>query len=65
MPKPYWLPWMVEEWLVQRRPRLHLHCTPTYASWIHQVERFFGIISQKAMRRTKHQDRGCCGGCGC
>lgn len=40
----------VKEWLVQR-PRFHLHFTPTYASWINQVERFFGIITQKAIRR--------------
>jgi len=40
----------VKEWLAQR-PRFHLHFTPTYASWINQVERFFGIIIQKAIRR--------------
>ena len=40
----------VKEWLGQR-PRFHLHFTPTYASWINQVERFFGIITQQAIRR--------------
>ena len=34
-----------------KRPRFHIHYTPTYASWINQVERWFGIITQKAMRR--------------
>ena len=28
-----------------------LHLTPTYASWINQVERCFGIITQRAIRR--------------
>ena len=37
---------------LSRRPRFHLHLTPTYASWINQVERFFGIITQKAIRRA-------------
>jgi putative transposase len=40
----------VKAWLA-RRPRYHLHYTPTYASWLNQVERWFGIITQKAIRR--------------
>lgn len=40
----------VKAWLA-RRPRYHMHYTPTYASWINQVERWFGIITQKAIRR--------------
>ena len=40
----------VRAWLA-RRPRYHLHFTPTYASWLNQVERWFGIITQKAIRR--------------
>jgi len=40
----------VRAWLA-RRPRYHLHFTPTYASWINQVERWFSIISQRAIRR--------------
>jgi transposase len=35
----------VEAWLA-RRPRYHLHYTPTYASWLNQVERWFGLITQ-------------------
>ena len=34
-------------WLA-RRPRYHIHYTPTYASWLNQVERRFGIITQMA-----------------
>ena len=40
----------VRAWLA-RRPRYHIHYTPTYASWINQVERWFGIITQMAIRR--------------
>ena len=40
----------VKAWLA-RRPRYHLHYTPTYASWINQVERWFGLITQQAIRR--------------
>ena len=37
-------------WLA-RRPRYHIHYTPTYASRLNQVERRFGIITQMAIRR--------------
>ena len=40
----------VKAWIA-RRPRYHVHYTPTYASWINQVERWFGIITQQAIRR--------------
>ena len=37
-------------WLA-KRPRFHVHFTPTYSSWINQVERWFGLISQRAIER--------------
>lgn len=37
-------------WLA-RHHRFHLQFTPTYASWLNQVERWFGIIIQRAIRR--------------
>src|SRR6202049_3132502 len=40
----------VKTWLA-RRPRYHLHYTPTSASWLNQVERWFGLITQQAIRR--------------
>ncbi len=40
----------VRAWLA-RRPRFHVHFTPTYASWLNQVERWFGLITQRAIRR--------------
>ncbi len=40
----------VKAWL-KRHPRFHLHFTPTSASWLNQVERFFGLITADAIRR--------------
>lgn len=40
----------VRAWLA-RRPRYHVHYTPTYSSWLNQVERWFGLITQQAIRR--------------
>jgi len=40
----------VRRWLAAR-PRYHVHFTPTYASWLNQVEIWFGIITQRAIRR--------------
>jgi transposase len=40
----------VKKWLL-RRPHWHLHFTPTGASWLNQVERFFAIITDKCIRR--------------
>ena len=40
----------VQAWLA-KRPRYHLHFTPTSASWINQVERWFGLISQRTIKR--------------
>src|SRR5499427_8594423 len=39
----------VKAWLAQR-PRWQVHFTPTYASWLNQVERFFGLITSSATR---------------
>jgi len=40
----------VKKWL-QKHPRFHLHFTPTSASWLNLVERFFGLITADAIRR--------------
>ena len=40
----------VKSWLAAR-PRYHIHFTPTYSSWLNQVEIWFNIITQKAIRR--------------
>jgi len=33
------------------KARFHVHYTPTYSSWLNQVERLFGLITQQAIRR--------------
>jgi putative transposase len=40
----------VKAWLAAR-PRWHMHFIPTYSSWLNQVERFFGLITDKVIRR--------------
>jgi transposase len=40
----------VRAWLA-RRARFQLHFIPTYSSWLNQVERWFGLITQRAIRR--------------
>lgn len=40
----------VKAWL-KRHPRFHMHFTPTSASWLNQVERFFGMITEDRIRR--------------
>lgn len=38
-----------DAWLAQH-PNVHFHFTPTSASWLNQVEIWFGILSRKALR---------------
>ena len=40
----------VKTWLA-KHPRFHLHFTPTSSSWLNLVERFFGKLTDKAIRR--------------
>jgi transposase len=44
----------IKAWLA-RRTRFHIHYTPTYASWLNQVEIWFGQITRKAIRRGSFQ----------
>jgi transposase len=44
---------VVHRWLL-RHPRFHLHFTPTYAFWLNLVERFFGMLTEKGLRRGSH-----------
>lgn len=44
----------VKRWLAAR-PRFHVHFTPTYASWLNQVEIWFNRITQQAIRRGTFQ----------
>jgi transposase len=44
----------IKRWL-QMHPRFHLHFTPTGASWINLVERWFGELTARKLRRGKHR----------
>jgi transposase len=41
---------LIRNWFL-KRPRWHVHYTPTSASWINQVERFFALLTDLAIRR--------------
>jgi transposase len=41
---------LIRRWLA-KRPRWHVHLTPTSASWLNQVERFFALLTDKKIRR--------------
>ncbi|MBA6439910.1 IS630 family transposase [Streptomyces sp. GMR22] len=43
----------IQKWLA-RHPRFHVHFTPTGSSWINQVERWFGLLTDKLIRRGVH-----------
>lgn len=45
---------LIRNWLA-KRPRWHVHFTPTSASWINQVERFFGLLTDNQIRRGVHR----------
>ncbi len=44
----------IHRWLA-RRPRFHLHFTPTSSSWINLVERWFAVLTDKQIRRGTHR----------
>jgi transposase len=43
----------VKRWLL-KHPRFHLHFTPTHASWLNLVERWFGLLTQRQIKRGSH-----------
>ena len=43
----------VRSWLA-RHPRYHVHFTPTSASWLNLVERLFGEVTERCVRRGSH-----------
>jgi transposase len=45
---------LIRNWLV-RRPRWHIHLTPTSSSWLNQVERFFAVLTERQIRRGVHR----------
>ena len=45
---------LIRNWFA-KRPRFHMHFTPTSASWLNLVERWFGLLTEKQLRRGVHQ----------
>jgi transposase len=41
--------------VVRQTPRFHVHFTPTYGSWLNQVERWFAELTTKQIRRGAHR----------
>jgi transposase len=45
---------LIWKWLA-KRPRFFVHFTPTYSSWINQVERWFAELTNRQIRRAAHR----------
>jgi transposase len=45
---------MIRDWFA-KRPRWHVHFTPTSSSWINRVERFFALLTDRQIRRGAHR----------
>jgi transposase len=45
---------IIRNWFA-KRPHFHVHFTPTYGSWLNLVERWFGELTQKQIRRGSHR----------
>lgn len=45
---------LIKNWLL-KRPRFHVHFTPTYGSWLNLVERWFAELTTKQLRRGAHR----------
>jgi transposase len=44
----------IRDWLA-KRPRYHLHVTPTASSWLNPVERFFALLTARQLKRGVHR----------
>lgn len=44
---------LIRRWLL-KRPRYHLHFTPTHASWLNQIERWFALLTERQIKRGSH-----------
>jgi len=45
---------LIQDWLA-KRPRFHPHFTPTSASWLNLVERWFALLTERQLRRGVHR----------
>jgi len=48
---------LIRRWLA-KRPHFHMHFTPTHGSWLNQVERWFGLLTERAIKRGSHRSVG-------
>ncbi len=44
----------IQRWL-KRNKRFHFHFIPTYSSWLNQVERWFALLTERALKRSVHR----------
>lgn len=44
---------MIHRWLL-KHPRFHLHFIPTHSSWLNLVERWFGLLTERQIKRGAH-----------
>ena len=44
----------VKRWF-NRHSRFHVHFTPTSASWLNQIERWFALLTQRQIKRGTHR----------
>lgn len=47
----------IQRWR-KRHKRFHFHFTPTYSSWLNQVERWFALLTDRALRQGVHRSTG-------
>ena len=45
---------LIHDWFV-KRPRWHLHFSPTYASWLNLVEAWFALLTRRRLQRSAFQ----------
>ena len=48
---------LIRNWFA-KRPRFHVHFTPTSASWLNLVERWFALLTERQLRRGVHKGSG-------
>jgi transposase len=43
----------IKRWLL-KHPRFHMHFIPTHSSWLNQIERWFGLLTERQIKRGAH-----------
>jgi len=47
---------LIQNWLIKRRC-FHVHFTPTSASWLNLMERWFALLTERQLRRGVHRSK--------